>query len=141
MHRRLFLPDVENLVIQDYDEDGLKEIITQNSIRLGDSHIYIGSLYTVYRPENLRSGPDKIFMLDRYGIPSRLINEIIDNGSIKKGSWGSALTYWIETKYNNYTEKDIEKAVKEDKVIFFHFILKCCKMVLITAFKGEAYAV
>jgi hypothetical protein len=109
----LSIQEIENLGIRDYDGDGFKEIITQNSILLEDSHIYIGSLYTVYRPESLMNRPDKTFILDRYGISSRLIKEIIDNGSIKKGSWGSTLTDWIETKYNNYTEKDIEKSLSE----------------------------
>lgn len=105
--------EIENLGIKDYDNDGLKEIITQNAIFLEDNNIYIGSLYTIYRPKNLIGRPDKIFMLDRYGISSRIIKEIIDNGHIQNGNWGSTLSYWIETKYNNYTEKDIEKALNE----------------------------
>ena len=104
---------IENLGIQDYDNDGFKEIFTQNAILLEDDHIYIGSLYTVYRPENFAGRPDKIFMLDRYGISSRIIKEIIDNGFFQKGNWGSTLSYWIETKYKNYTEKDIEKSLDE----------------------------
>ena len=109
----LSIQEIENLGVRDFDDDGYREVITQNSIYLEDSHIYIGSLYTVYKPENLASRTDKIFMLDRYGISSRIIREIIDNGYIKKGNWGSTLTYWMETKYNNYTEKDIEKSLDE----------------------------
>ncbi|HEY5584682.1 MAG TPA: hypothetical protein VIK78_09350 [Ruminiclostridium sp.] len=111
---------IENLGIKYYDNDGFKEIITQNVISLEDNHIYIGSLYTIYKLKKLIGRPDKIFMLDRYGISSRIIKEIIDNGYIQKGNWGSTLSYWIETKYNNYTEKDIEKALdklEEQKII------------------------
>jgi len=83
---------IENLGIKYYDNDGFKEIITQNVISLEDNHIYIGSLYTIYKLKKLIGRPDKIFMLDRYGISSRIIKEIIDNGYIQKGNWGSTLS-------------------------------------------------
>lgn len=109
----LTVPVIENLGVKDYDNDGLKEIITQNAVFLEDAHIYIGSLYTLYRPGKLTGRPDKVFMLDRYGISSRIMKEIIDNGYMEKGNWGVTLRYWIETKYKNYTEKDIENSLKE----------------------------
>jgi hypothetical protein len=70
----LSVQQIESLGIRDYNNDGFEEIITQNAIFLEDAHIYIGSLYTVYRPGNLSSKPASIFILDRYGISSREVH-------------------------------------------------------------------
>lgn len=71
---------IENIGVHDFDNDGIKEIITQSSIELEMGKTYIGSLYLLYKLDDSNLSVKKAFILDHTSIQSRIIKLVIENG-------------------------------------------------------------